>query len=57
MAYDSARGETVLFGGGYWDTALNTTAAPGKDGSTWRQVATTGPGRFNHAMAYDSARG
>lgn len=52
MAYDSARGVTVLFGGG---DALHDTWE--WDGTTWTQRATTGPaGRIWHAMAYDSAR-
>ena len=52
MAYDSARGVTVLFGG----------SAGGKetwewDGNKWMQKATTGPtARIYHAMVYDSAR-
>lgn len=52
MAFDSARGKTVLYGGevagqGTWEY----------DG-TWQQVFTPGIGdRYGHAMAYDSARG
>jgi len=52
MAYDSARGVTVLFGG-YWQ--LNDTWE--WDGSQWELRATTGPApRWEHAMAYDSRR-
>jgi hypothetical protein len=53
MAYDSARGVTVLFGGSSggdetWEW----------DGTTWTLRATTGPSaRASHAMVYDSARG
>jgi hypothetical protein len=49
MAYDRARGKTVLFGGGFAQTWL-------WDGSTWTQVfpATSPPARFDFAMAYDA---
>ena len=55
MAYDSARGVTILFGG---------TAADGPNGETWEYDGTTwtlrpssGPSpRYGHALAYDSAR-
>lgn len=51
MAYDRARGVTVLFDGEFerdtWEW----------DGIEWRSVSTSGPPRrFGHAMAYDSAR-
>ena len=55
MAYDSARGVTVLFGGrgSYY---LGDTWE--WDGSSWTQVSSTGPSASpHHAMAYDSARG
>src|SRR5262245_52136863 len=57
MAYDSARGVTVLFGG-----ALGFSPPYGDtwewDGNTWIQRATQGPSpRWYAAMAYDSARG
>ena len=57
MAYDSARGRTVVFGGSQDGmTALNDTWE--WDGASWTQVATSGPpGRWNHAMAYDAQRG
>jgi len=52
MAYDSARGVTVLFGGDRDD---------GKtwewDGASWTERNITGPSpRWEHAMVYDSAR-
>jgi hypothetical protein len=54
MAYDSARHEAVLFGGGYPE--LGDTWA--WDGTNWTLRAKTGPSpRELHAMAYDSARG
>jgi hypothetical protein len=53
MAYDSARGVVVLFGGS--DGGGETWEW---DGSDWTLRATTGPSpRDDHAMAYDSARG
>jgi hypothetical protein len=56
MAYDSARGRVVLFGGGIGSTYLADTWE--WDGSTWAQrtVATSPTKRISHAMAYDSAR-
>jgi hypothetical protein len=63
MVYDSARGVIVLFGGGegrlftgdevYWDDTWEW------DGTQWTEVtpAISPPARFDHAMAYDSARG
>ncbi len=51
MAYDSARGVTVLFGGTYFDDTWEW------DGVTWTQRSVTGPSvRYGHAMAYDSTR-
>ncbi len=56
MAYDSARGVTVLFGGDD-DHSFNGDTWEW-DGTTWTQRSTTGPSpRWLHAMAYDSARG
>lgn len=63
MAYDSARGRVVLFGGG-----LGVSKPSGEedligdtwewDGRIWTRVATTGPPpSWMHSMAYDSARG
>ncbi|HEY3411493.1 MAG TPA: hypothetical protein VGM51_00400 [Armatimonadota bacterium] len=58
MAYDIARGRTVLFGGHYYDTAHRYLSDTWEwDGTTWTQVASTGPpARSDLAMAYDSAR-
>jgi hypothetical protein len=53
MAYDSARGKVVMFGG---NGVTNDTWE--WDGSSWQLASTTGPSaRSYHAMAYDSARG
>ena len=62
LAYDAARGETVLFGG---DSFNNSVFTPLDDmwtwdGQTWRRVTPRGgvpPERAQHAMAYDSRRG
>lgn len=60
MAYDSARGVTVLFGG------LDFNVSPYVFGDTWewngttwtqRNPMTSPLPRYSHAMAYDSARG
>jgi predicted lipoprotein with Yx(FWY)xxD motif len=51
MAFDSQRGVTVLFGGGFPDTWE-------WNGSGWTQTASTGPPpRSMAAMAYESLRG
>jgi hypothetical protein len=56
MAYDTARGRLVLFGGEYANVELGDTWE--WDGSTWTQAAASGPApRTNAAMAYDAARG
>lgn len=56
MAFDSARGRGVLFGGWYPDVYLGDTWE--WDGYNWIFRSSTGPSpRNNHAMAYDSARG
>jgi hypothetical protein len=56
MAYDSARGVTVLFGG--YDDYQSQDDTWEWDGASWTQVADTNPwGRYDHAIAYDSARG
>jgi hypothetical protein len=55
MAYDSARGVTVLFGGTMDIVPIGDTWE--WNGTSWAQVATTGPGqRSGHAMAFDSTR-
>ncbi|HKQ47741.1 MAG TPA: kelch repeat-containing protein [Phycisphaerae bacterium] len=56
MAYDAARGRTVLFGG--QNAGGNLADTWEWDGSAWALVATTGPAaRSLHAMTYDSVRG
>jgi hypothetical protein len=55
MAYDAQRGRAVLFGGLGASGALGDTWE--WDGSTWTQVASTGPvPRHGHTMAYDARR-
>src|SRR5258708_16069731 len=56
MAYDSAHGQVVLFGGvGADNTVLSDTWT--WDGSNWtqRSPASSPPARNFHAMAYDSS--
>ncbi len=56
MAYDSARGVTVLFGGLRYPNVFDDTWE--WDGTTWTQLAIPGPPpRQRHGMAYDTARG
>jgi hypothetical protein len=63
MAYDSARRVTVLFGGSFYDFVTNTGTLFSDtwewNGTCWvlRAPATSPPGRWEHTMAYDSARG
>jgi uncharacterized protein (TIGR03437 family) len=56
MAYDSAHGQAVLFGGSS-PVLLNDTWV--WDGSNWEQKSpqTSPPVRYFHAMAYDAAHG
>jgi hypothetical protein len=56
LAYDSARGRVVLFGG-FGPNALADTWE--WDGAVWlrRTPANSPPARAAHALAYDSARG
>lgn len=55
MAFDSARGVTVLFGGWHGDVLGDTWEW---NGVVWTRVSTSGPQPRNwHAMVYDSARG
>ncbi len=61
MVYDAARGVTVLFGGQGQNSALRDTWQ--WDGKSWKALcrslscaATMPSERFDHAMAYDSAR-
>jgi hypothetical protein len=60
MAYDSRIGQTVLFGG-YAQGAVTGPVADTWlwDGVTWKQLAPSNApsARYDHAMAYDSARG
>ncbi len=58
MAYDSARGVTVMFGGfhEHGDVYLGDTWE--YDGQRWVRKATEGPSpRVGHKMAYDNRRG
>ena len=56
LAFDSARGRTVLFGGLQLGFLADTWEW---DGNTWSQAnpAASPPAREGHAMAYDSLRG
>ncbi len=68
MAYDRARGVTVLFGGYYYDSSILCDWAPCNtiqyysdtwewDGSRWTERIVTGPSpRAGHVMAYDAVR-
>ena len=54
MAYDSARGKVVLFGGHSHQVDLSDTWE--WDGVAWTEHSVTGPSpRWGHAMAYNSA--
>ena len=59
MAYDSARGVTVLFGGYAYDGGSQYHGDTWEwDGASWTQLSTGGPSpRRSHAMVYDTARG
>ncbi len=55
MAYDAARGVTVMFGGVAPGGLLGDTWE--WDGKAWTQVMIPGPqARYGHAMAYDADR-
>jgi hypothetical protein len=55
MAYDTARGRTVLFGGNSVQTLFGDTWQ--WDGEDWTQVGDSGPSaRVGHAIAFDSER-
>jgi hypothetical protein len=57
MAYDSARGVTILFGGQEGFLGPDSDETWEWDGNTWTQRITSGPtAREDHAMAFDSAR-
>ena len=56
MAYDAARGKTVMYGGITSNRSLATDTWEW-DGMKWTRVATQGPGGRGHfAMVYDSLR-
>src|SRR5207248_2422650 len=59
MAYDIARGVTVLFGGYYYDSSPHYLGDTWEwNGSPWTQRASSGPpARFAPARASDAARG
>jgi hypothetical protein len=59
MAYDAARGATVLFGGHYRESGDHYLGDTWEwNGSTWTLRSSSGPpSRENHALAYDAARG
>jgi hypothetical protein len=60
MAYDSARGVTVLFGGDFDEQSPIFNDTWEWDGTAWTKITPSGsiPAvRTKHAMAYDSARG
>ncbi|MBK8979785.1 MAG: hypothetical protein IPM29_28135 [Planctomycetes bacterium] len=56
MAYDPARGRTMLFGGNWVITRYDDTWE--FDGTSWAEVPVLArpPARMNHALATDSAR-
>lgn len=58
MAFNSARGVAVLFGGFYWTGQPQMLGDTWTwDGNTWTQAQNAGPSaRYGHAMAYDSIR-
>ena len=58
MAYDSARGRVVLFGGWVWSGGGEAFGDTWEwSGARWVQRATAGPSpRRGHAMAYDATR-
>jgi len=59
IAYDTARGQVVLFGGVNPSINTNFNDTWVWDGTNWTQKfpATSPPARVAHAMAYDAARG
>jgi hypothetical protein len=62
MAYDEARGRVVLHGGYAQQLPAPFGPSPAGEtfelvGSTWQQVANTGPRRVDHAMCWDLTRG
>jgi hypothetical protein len=59
MAYDGARGETILFGGhGYSGIPVSTTWAWNAAAGEWVERSQTAPrALLGHAMAFDQGRG
>src|SRR5207249_2812034 len=60
MAYDAARGVTILFGGYYFHEGVYQYDAHTWEwnGTAWTQRTVTGPSpRDAHAMVYDAVRG
>jgi hypothetical protein len=58
MAYDSVRGETILFGGYQLGGGCESTDTWSWDGKSWKLRSTTGPSaRTGFAMTFDSVRG
>ncbi len=58
MAFDAARGVTVLFGGYNTTSNIYHSDTWVWNGTTWTQRMVSGPSsRMGHAMVYDSARG
>jgi hypothetical protein len=58
MAYDSARGRIVVFGGRSSPTAFSNSTWE-YNGSQWHQMTPTGSvpsARYGHSMVYDSTR-
>ena len=59
LAYDSAHGQVVLFGGGAAANGIPLNDTWVWDGDNWTKKSpqTSPPARHRHAMAYDSAHG
>ncbi len=59
MAFDAARGETILFGGhGYSGVPISTTWAWNPAAGQWVERSQTAPRALSgHAMVFDAARG
>jgi hypothetical protein len=58
LAYDSARGVTVLYGGVTPDASSQIMGDTWEwDGTAWTERSESGPSfRYSHSLAYDSAR-
>ena len=59
MAYDVSRGRSVLFGGFHHGVNVGLQETWEYDGAQWALIspAVSPPGRWGHAMAYDSGKG